>query len=165
MDLSSVIIEVTRKCNMSCEHCLRGCSQNMDIEETTLENFFSKVSSIGNLTITGGEPSLVPEKINAIVAIAKKHNVSIETFYMVTNGKEVTDNFMNAVLSLYLYCGDKESCNLMYSDDCFHDYILDENRSKLEAFRFTSPRNDSHISYDNVISEGRSKKGVLVLVN
>lgn len=29
--VSSLIIEITRRCNMACEHCLRGNAQNLDI--------------------------------------------------------------------------------------------------------------------------------------
>lgn len=161
MYVSNVIIEVTRRCNMACDHCLRGCAQNMDIEESTLEAFFSKVDSIGVLTITGGEPSLVPEKINAVVRIAKAHNVDIGSFYMVTNGKETSLEFIQAVIALYAYCGEKEACTLAYSDDIFHEEITEENKMLLEALRFTSPRNDSHVSYDSVITEGRAEENGL----
>jgi organic radical activating enzyme len=160
MRVSNLVIEVTRKCNMACDHCLRGCAQNMDIEEKTLNNVFSKISSIGTLTVTGGEPSLVPEKINAIVEIAKNYNVSIDRFYMVTNGKQVSDEFLKAVLNLYLYCDDKssEGSLLQYSDDMFHEGMMQENKEKLEAFRFVSSRNDSHIDEYNCISEGRAEE-------
>ena len=29
---NTVIIEVTRRCNMSCPHCLRGDAQNVDMD-------------------------------------------------------------------------------------------------------------------------------------
>lgn len=157
MYISNVIIEVTRKCNMNCEHCLRGCAQNMDIEDSTIENLFKKVDSIGTLTVTGGEPSLVHEKINTIVKFAKKYNVNIDSFYMVTNGKEIKIEFIQAVISLYSICETKESCTLTYSDDMFHEEIEDENKNLLEALRFTVPRNDKTVNYNNVIPEGRAE--------
>lgn len=28
----NIVIEVTRKCNLACDHCFRGCAQNMNIK-------------------------------------------------------------------------------------------------------------------------------------
>ena len=33
--VESLVIEVTRRCNMRCEHCLRGDAQNLDISTAT----------------------------------------------------------------------------------------------------------------------------------
>ena len=33
LNIDSLIIEVTRKCNMQCEHCLRGAAQRKTIDD------------------------------------------------------------------------------------------------------------------------------------
>lgn len=40
-------IEVTRRCNMKCNHCLRGDAQNLDISTAVLSGI---ASSVGRAT-------------------------------------------------------------------------------------------------------------------
>lgn len=159
MNIDSMVIEVTRRCNMACDHCLRGEAQKKDIPDSIIDTFFEKVGGgyISNLTISGGEPSLVPHKIDTIIEAAKRHGVTFGSFYIATNGKIVPDAFLMAVMRLYLYCDDKESCMLAYSDDPHHEWIEDENREKLEIFKFTQARGESGRDYGGYeILEGRA---------
>lgn len=86
--ISECILEVTRRCNMCCDHCLRGDAQNSDLDLAHVKKLFSHIDSIDTLTLTGGEPSLVPEIIQGIADAARENNVNIERFYMATNGKK-----------------------------------------------------------------------------
>lgn len=36
---NSVFIEVTRRCNMCCAHCLRGDAESIDIQEKYIDAF------------------------------------------------------------------------------------------------------------------------------
>ena len=36
---NSVFIEVTRRCNMCCAHCLRGDAESIDIQEKCIDAF------------------------------------------------------------------------------------------------------------------------------
>lgn len=56
-----VVIEVTRRCNMCCAHCLRGDAEAVDIQERYIDAFldsFANAGYISSLTFTGGEISL-----------------------------------------------------------------------------------------------------------
>jgi hypothetical protein len=158
LDINNVIIEITRKCNMECEHCLRGKSQNKEIYDYDIETFFSKVGYISCLTISGGEPSIAPHKINTIVDMAKKYKVGIGNFYIATNAKVVTNDFLLAVMRLYCYCDENEISALSYSNDYYHDEITKENIKKLEVFKFTSAKYERKRYGDNTINEGRAKE-------
>ena len=141
--------------------CLRGDIQNIDIEDTYIENVFKKVSSISELTITGGEPSIVPEKILSIVNLAKKHNVYIGSFYIATNAMEVNENFLMAVLKLYVYCDYKEGCSLQYSNDQFHNEIDNNNIELLKGLSFVSAKNheDYPLKVEQLLNQGRTFYG------
>lgn len=155
----NLVIEITRRCNMSCDHCLRGDPENVVIEKRHIDKLFSELSHVSDLTITGGEPSLHPEMIDYIVESAEKHGVSIDNFYMVTNAKKVSDHFLKAIIGLYAYCGYMEEGigGLSISGDGYHDELNKDNVRKLEAFRFTSIRDEGGKRYDdNLINEGRS---------
>lgn len=163
MNISNAMIEITRKCNMVCDHCLRGKAQNMEISDEILDMFFSKVESIGELTITGGEPSLAPHKIEKIIELAKKHGVSIENFYIATNGKQVSPAFMAAVVKLYCYCSDNEMSVLHLSNDIYHDDVDHDNLKMLEVFKFFGRKfgDDGESGDYEPIYEGRAKDNSL----
>lgn len=163
LNIDTAMIEVTRRCNMACDHCLRGEPQKKDIPDSMIDTFFEKVGSgiINNLTITGGEPSLVPEKIEKIIEAAKRNGTDIENFYIVTNGKQVTDAFLMAVMRLHCYCSDNEYSGLQYSNDYYHDPIITDNVKRLEVFKFASPRNTEDSAPEMgtyEIIEGRAKE-------
>ena len=61
INIYSLSIEITRQCNMCCIHCMRGDAENVNLDPNILNSFLKQVKDITTLTITGGEPSLVPE--------------------------------------------------------------------------------------------------------
>jgi MoaA/NifB/PqqE/SkfB family radical SAM enzyme len=52
---------------MQCPHCLRGTAQRIDMNLEYVKKLFSQVKFLGSLTLTGGEPSLVPNIIDEII--------------------------------------------------------------------------------------------------
>ena len=132
--IPDLMIEITRNCNMDCYHCLRGEKQNLDIDLSYIEILFNRISSIGILTITGGEPSLKPNIINWIILLAKRYNVAIENFYIATNGKRVFDKFLVSIIHLYNYCSDNEISSIKVSCDDYHE--ISEEAEKLKVFSF-----------------------------
>ena len=82
--INDVVIEMTRRCNMTCDHCLRGPMQKKDQTKENIDKFFSHVDGIGSITFTGGEPSLVPDLIEYARQSAERNGVEIGNFYIVT---------------------------------------------------------------------------------
>jgi len=129
--LESAVIEITRRCNMVCGHCLRGEMQNCDISDKILYKFFKQIDSIRMLTITGGEPSLATDRIRAIIRIARECHVDIDSFYCCTNGKRVTQDYMNALEELFDYCDSNSESWINVSRDDYHDASSRSGVSKL----------------------------------
>ena len=65
--IDDLILEVTRRCNMRCPHCLRGEAESLDADIDLIPQIFEGVSEIGMLTFSGGEPSLNTAYITAVV--------------------------------------------------------------------------------------------------
>ena len=162
MVFDSLNFEVTRKCNMSCQHCLRGEAQNKDISPLVIDNALENVEGIGTIVFSGGEPSLNVWAIEYILEQVKKRNIPVSSFFVMTNGKEVTNRFLSACLDWYCYCadcnGDLELCALSLSTDQFHEKISQQNAFKLKCLRFFQPAyGNVDFPKTGVLNLGRAK--------
>lgn len=154
-NVSDAVIEVTRRCNMECEHCLRGEPQNIDQTEENLTKFFRQIDYIGTLTLSGGEPSLVPHILKSIVKIAREQETHIGNFYVATNGKRISLDFINACVELYTYCEDNELSCVHLSQDDYHELVDDSSCGILSALSFFSKKDFTH--NDFIIPQGRAE--------
>ncbi len=156
-NIGNLIIEVTRDCNLECEHCLRGDKQKMDMCEEYVTSMFSQLERINVLTLTGGEPALRIYKIKMILEKAKEYNVEIGNFYMATNGTVQSMEFIKTLIDLYEYCDDNEITNVVISNDCMHQDEEAIYENKLKVLRFVNDKYKEFI-YDpfkiNIINEG-----------
>ncbi len=121
MKIDNLSIEITRRCNQQCDHCLRGKSQNINIDIDYVNTLFSKIDRINSLTITGGEPSIAPKSIHKIIDCAIMNDVEISDFYIATNGKRITMPFVDAIQRLYNFCTDNTISRVEISNDKFHE--------------------------------------------
>lgn len=157
-NISELCIEITRVCNMACSHCLRGDMENVQINIDHVDKLFSQISSVGTLTITGGEPSLYPEMIMLIVETAKAHKIDIQNFYMVTNAKKITEQFLMAIMKLRAFCTDNEISSISVSGGAYHNWDTElnhENVELLKSFSFFHMKEEEGARYDDsVIGEG-----------
>ena len=86
MIFNSVAIEVTRRCNMACAHCIRGDAQNLDITAEAIDNLALNATGFGLIEFTGGEPTLnVPAILHTLTA-CKKHKIPVRQIRVTTNG-------------------------------------------------------------------------------
>lgn len=79
-------LEITRRCNLKCAHCMRGDAQDVDMHPETIDAFLDHTQAIYRLLITGGEPFLNIEGMRYFLEAAKKRNVLISALDIVTNG-------------------------------------------------------------------------------
>lgn len=158
MQLDNFIIEVTRKCNMACEHCLRGEAQNKDIKRETILKFLSdnNIDYISSVTFTGGEPSLNCQAIRDFIDICKGLKIGCGNFYIATNGKIVTDEFLFLCMELYIFCDENEMSAIDISRTDWHTEQDESGIEKLKTLRFCNEK--SRLDYKYVISEGRGKQ-------
>lgn len=161
-----VAIEVTRRCNMKCAHCLRGDAQNMDVSKETIDKFFDGFAGgayISTIVLTGGEISLNVPAVRYVLKALKSRGISVGNFYMVTNGKSLRElkTLIRASLDWYLFCDDNEYSIITMSQDMFHEplpnlYEVKKNLGALSYFR-----NDKDMEGTNrekyLLDEGRAR--------
>lgn len=157
--IDNLVIEVTRKCNMACAHCLRGDAQKIDIDTTYIDNLLENVAGIGNITFSGGEPSLNIYAIEHTLAACEARNISVGSFYVVTNGKANALPLAIACLKWYAYCDcDEDMCGLALSKDMFHDEVARENENILKGLSFFRRDKYTDFTKTKIINAGRAEE-------
>lgn len=158
MFINELVIEVTRRCNLKCRHCMRGDPQNVNISKETITKALEGVTEIGSITFTGGEPSLAVTQINAIIKELKRRRITVYSFYVVTNGKVASKKLMQALIDMYAYCEDNEASALVISKDQYHHELLGEPKKADQLYRaltFYRPDDRKH-DIKSVLYEGRA---------
>lgn len=127
MEINNLVILGNEFCNYNCEHCLRGQSRNNRMTRETLEKFLSQVSSIYEVTFTGGEVTLYLEPIRWFIDICREKDIYVGGFYVVTNGHKYVPEFISLCDELYEFCEDNEISGLAISDDPYHRIFQPDN--------------------------------------
>lgn len=114
-------LEVTRRCNMACKHCLRGGAQRVDMTKEIAYTALSNFDYISHLLFTGGEPLLnVPVISHAIETILCR-GIGIGSFMVVTNGKKYSQELVDQLWRLYDVVEEPDMCSLTISRDQYHE--------------------------------------------
>lgn len=113
--LHDLAIETTRRCNMKCEHCMRGESQNIDASKEIIDMILNneEIKRIDHICFSGGEPTLNPNII--IYAIDKiiAENIDVLEIVMVTNGQIFNKDLVDAFNRFNEYRNQRSKRQLM----------------------------------------------------
>lgn len=160
IEFDTLAIEVTRDCNMRCPHCLRGDNEKLYMDFETIRPILAMTSSITQLLFTGGEPSLNIPLMNQVLDFVKSHHIPVHGFYLATNGKIMTDEFILCLHKWYQYCSldtfDEDYIGVALSQDIFHEDIPKEHETALRAFSFFREDKFTDFNQSNIIATGRA---------
>lgn len=147
--VGDLVLMITQNCNLKCAHCFRGDAEDINLTDETIENTFLKISEVGRLTLTGGEPLYSPatlERITKVIEAIKKNNILIHQIQIITNGVNYSSSIEQVLEDLYGLARDKKSSCFLISSDKYHkseisrlnlDDVFSENYSKYEKFSAT----------------------------
>ena len=163
---SSLTLEVGRKCNMNCAHCLRGPAEDVSMTFETAKKAIDSVCGIDTITFTGGEPMLYADFICKVIDYIMDIDKDVRGFYIASNGKEVNMKLMLKLAEFYAYIEKKSgeaeyTCMFDISLDSYHAPISEYNRAILQAFRFVGTKNNDAylIAEGNAADNGLGIRG------
>lgn len=84
-NVTSLQIEITRKCNLKCVHCMRGEPQDTSINTKIIDRIFECIYNCNDIAFTGGEPLLEIDLIDYFIDQILKHKWSTQTIQLTTN--------------------------------------------------------------------------------
>lgn len=155
-------LEVTESCNMKCAHCMRGEPREIHMQADTVDRIFREVRHIDHLTITGGEPSLVPWAVQNIVYSASRWDVTIGAFFCSTNAGKYSQQFSTSLSRLYDICQNKKDCILTVTLDRYHSKALGKALKEYMDLPFYKPVNARDNMYaGRIVTQGRAAKNGL----
>lgn len=162
--INNLYIEVTRKCNMNCNHCLRGNKENIDLNINHINHLFDnqslKITKIKKLTITGGEPTL---NIKAILQTIKKiisNNIYIEHFIMVINGSTYNQTLIDGLNTFYQYYQSYYHYNSEFYLICSQDQYHKQPKKEILEKYFELPyfkSNYVNLTKEQILNVGNAK--------
>jgi hypothetical protein len=157
----SIILEITRWCNLECYHCLRGRRQRKRQTYENISALLSNFKYVDTVTFTGGEPTLAPDIIGLFIDASRLQDVGVGNYYIATNAERITPKFLKMWERLHHWCDDNDISGLDISNDHFHSNNPDKHKIMDFAEQYNLPY---HLKYDkwkpdyaDCISEGRAK--------
>lgn len=158
IELSNLILEITRKCNMSCAHCLRGPAQQMNMDIEIINRVTREVDYIYEVTFTGGEPSLNAAAIEHFRWAVHFNCCSLDHFWLTVNARFFKQDFHEAIQELYCICDDQDCCSLTISRDQYHGKMSPKAYEMYSELPFFSTEKMKRIADSDLLSEGNAKK-------
>lgn len=166
--LHDLAIETTRKCNILCDHCMRGVSQNIDITPELIDMIFDNksIKRIDRICFSGGEPTLNSNIIIYTINKIIKENLNIEEIVMVTNGQifnrellEAFNRYNEYKNSRYLKSDAKEYVRITFSTDKYHKPIKQEIKDSYQQYARGIKINEEAIEEKDIYKTGFSSIG------
>lgn len=87
--LTDLTLETTRRCNIQCEHCMRGYAQRVDLTPEIVDLILDnpEIAKINYIYFSGGEPTLNPKIIIYTIDKIIAQNLNVCAVSMLTNGQ------------------------------------------------------------------------------
>ena len=155
MIVNYLILEVTRRCNMCCAHCLRGNSQDVDMSRQVVDRVLQDIDEIKDVFFTGGEPSLNIPIMEYFFEQAQQKHICVGSFGLVTNGKEKQEELVRFIKEHLSNVKEKNRCFIGMSRDQFHEPV---SSNLFRQFPFYSNEKERpNREKKTLLSEGRAE--------
>jgi MoaA/NifB/PqqE/SkfB family radical SAM enzyme len=135
----NLVVELSRRCNIECGHCLRGEQRKDTIDFSKLEVFIAKLVKDNHdlefLSIGGGEPGFAVADLWKLLSLLKEYKVRLRGVSLATNGLVNIDELLLWFKEAYAYSLVKHTSAFYFSDDKFHREAIIKKYHSISAFR------------------------------
>lgn len=129
LNVKTMLLELTRECNLACKHCFRGDSQNVYMNTKIIDYIFKNVCRINEFLLTGGEPLLAKEQIKSVTDNIMKERINIGKTIIVTNGTVLSNDLIDMLFQI----SKRTDLEIRLSNDAFH--LMEIKEKGLESKR------------------------------
>lgn len=150
------MIELTRRCNLNCKHCMRGDAQNIDISYDVLDKVFDNMNGVQKLSFTGGEPFLAKDKMIYILNKIMENNIIICEFSVITNGTIIDEEITDTYKRFFYYM--KNWYERIYNKEFSDNYIKAHIEVGISSDKYHETKHDE--LYNNMVSMIGNYSGV-----
>lgn len=157
-----LMIDITRRCQLRCEHCLRGEAQNLVISTDIIDSFLEQTAGIGELFFSGGEPTLAPDRMNYFVDHMIEKGIPLGGVTYITNGVELSEEVKAFLVKAHSYITESREKNEVFRSDCkiyfqpridiglsIDNFHVDNEKVKQEYEQFFSKLDSCLVHYVN----------------
>lgn len=122
--VQNLCLIATERCNLNCDHCMRGNCSNKVMDDKVIEATLSQFYHIQNLSICGGEITMALDTLEKIFSYVIENNIIVEMVTMVINGTIYSEEFLKLLDYMSSYISNKRmkelSANFVISKDMYH---------------------------------------------
>lgn len=116
-------LEITRRCQLKCAHCMRGDSQDVNMSKEIIDSILDQCAGIFEVFFTGGEPTLSIDAMDYFLKEVQKRKIPLGKLGFVTNGISITDTLKDFLLRAYDYITTcRTSCEAFRTDATIAKY-------------------------------------------
>lgn len=160
--LNNCVIEITRKCQLSCLHCLAGGSQNKSISKKVVDKI-SEVFEINSLCVTGGEVTLNLPMVKYTLNKLDPSYIDITTNGIMSVYKRKK---LNNILTKHLNSRKEICLRFSYDDFHFNGCNVEQEELAIRSFNYFNdmtliPSYQYAVKYEKIIGEGRAFRNQL----
>jgi hypothetical protein len=123
INVYELVLELTRWCNMQCNHCIRGARQRHRMSLEVMQKTLRAFDRIDTITFSGGEPFLAVDLMRAALDECRWHSMNVGNVFIATNGSVINGKVKEIIKDWLQYTSDGELNCIRISTDQFHDPI------------------------------------------
>lgn len=120
VSLREVTLELGRKCNLKCKHCMKGESQDVAMSDGVMDALLDNVYFIDEFNFGGGEPLLYVERMETLLRKCKEKGVKVNYITVISNCTIKSDEFVRVFNEWGEYTTFRNN-KLLVSNDIFHE--------------------------------------------
>lgn len=126
VSLREVTLELGRKCNLKCKHCMKGKSQDVAMSDEVMDALLDNVYFIDEFNFGGGEPLLYVERMETLLRKCKEKGVKVNYITVVSNCTIKSEEFVRVFNEWGEYTTFRNN-RLLVSNDIFHEEYVKEH--------------------------------------